>query len=143
MCACYELCCGLGPMLRARARSRPAVAEGGPFSGDRASYASRDATVRRVGALRIAPAGSCHRVSTRVRDMSEITTREYRNEFVFRAPRVARDPPARPRPRAHVVAYHLRDTSSKVSVYLSREFAEKKNIWRTRPRPTGGGTRVF
>ena len=75
MCACYELCCGLGPMLRAG--TRPAVAEGGPFSGDRASVrVAGDATVRRVGALRIAPAGSCHRVSTRVRDMSEITTRD-------------------------------------------------------------------
>ena len=39
--------------------------------------------MRRVGALRIAPAGSCHRVSTRVRDMSEITTREYRYVNLF------------------------------------------------------------
>ena len=109
--------------------------------------------MRRVGALRIAPAGSCHRVSTRVRDMSEITTREYRyvnryvNLFFARPVDPARahvtSVAARDRGQSSYESYHLRDTSSKVSVYLSREFAEKKFIWRTRPRPTGGGDTRF
>ena len=84
--------------------------------------------------------------------MSEITTREYRYVNLFFACPV--DPArAHVNMSAHVTriavnrsyqSYHLRDTSSKVSgVYLSREFAEKKFIWRTRPRPTGGGTRVL
>ena len=85
--------------------------------------------------------------------MSEITTREYRyvnryvNLFFARPVDPARahvtSVAARDRGQSSYESYHLRDTSSKVSVYLSREFAEKKFIWRTRPRPTGGGDTRF